>query len=43
MRITFVNEGDWLIFVADLLNAHGESLEDVFERVFRMCIGGVNL
>ena len=43
MRMTFVNEGDSLIFVADLLNAHRESLEDVFERVFRMCIGGVNL
>ena len=43
MRMTFVNEGDSLIFVADLLNAHGESLEDVFERVFHMCIGGVNL
>ena len=34
MRMTFVNEGDSLIFVADLLNAYGESLEDVFERVF---------
>ena len=43
MRMTFVNEGDSLIFVADLLNTHGESLEDVFERVFHMCIGGVNL
>ena len=43
MRMTFVNKGDSLIFVADLLNAYGESLEDVFERVFRMCIGGVNL
>ena len=43
MRMTFVNEGDSLIFVADLLNAYGESLEDVFERVFHMCIGGVNL
>ena len=43
MRMTFINEGDSLIFVADLLNAYGESLEDVFERVFRMCIGGVNL
>ena len=43
MRMTFVNEGDSLIFVADLLNAYGESLEDVFERVFRMFIGGVNL
>ena len=43
MRMTFINEGDLLIFVADLLNAYGESLEDVFERVFRMCIGGVNL
>ena len=43
MRMTFVNKGDLLIFVADLLNAHGESLEDVFERVFRICIGGVNL
>ena len=42
MRMTFVNEGDSLIFVADLLNAYGECLEDVFERVFRMCIGGVN-
>ena len=41
--MTFLNEGDSLIFVADLLNAYGESLEDVFERVFRMCIGGVNL
>ena len=29
--------------MADLLNAYGESLEGVFERVFRMCIGGVNL
>ena len=43
MRMTFVNEGDSLIFVAHLLNAYGESLEDVFERVFHMCIGGVNL
>ena len=43
MRMTFVNEGDPLIFVADLLNAYGESLEGVFERVFHMCIGGVNL
>ena len=43
MRMTFVNEGDSLIFVADLLNAHGKSLEDIFERVFCMCIGGVNL
>ena len=43
MRMTFVNKGDSLIFVADLLNAYGESLEDVFERVFHMCIGGVNL
>ena len=43
MRMTFANEGDLLIFVADLLNAYGESLEDVFERVFHMCIGGVNL
>ena len=33
-RMTFVNEGDLLIFVADLLNAYGESLEGVFERVF---------
>ena len=39
MRMTFVNEGDSLIFVADLLNAHRESLEDVFERVFCMCPG----
>ena len=29
--------------MADLLNAYEESLEDVFERVFHMCIGGVNL
>ena len=43
MRMTFVYERNSLIFVADLLNAYGESLEDVFERVFRMCIGGVNL
>ena len=43
MRMTFVNEGDSLIFVADLLNAYGESLEGVFERVFHMCIGGGNL
>ena len=34
MRMTFVNEGDSLIFVADLLNAHGESLEDVFKGFF---------
>ena len=43
MRMTFVSEGDSLIFVADLLNAYRESLEGVFERVFCMCIGGVNL
>ena len=41
--MTFVNEGDSLIFVADLLNSYRESLEGVFERVFHMCIGGVNL
>ena len=34
MRMTFINEGDLLIFVADLLNAYGESLEGVFESVF---------
>ena len=34
MRMTLVNEGDSLIFVADLLNAYRESLEGVFERVF---------
>ena len=43
MRMTFVNEGDSLTFVSDLLNAYRESLEGVFERVFHMCIGGVNL
>ena len=43
MRMTFVNEGDSLIFVADLLNAYRKFLEGAFERVFRMCIGGVNL
>ena len=42
VRMTFVNEVDSLIFVADLVNAYGESLEGVFERVFHMCIGGVN-
>ena len=34
MRMTFINEGDSSIFVADLLNAYRESLEGVFERVF---------
>ena len=43
LRMTFFNEGDSLIFVVDLLNAYRESLECVFERVFHMCIGGVNL
>ena len=43
MRMIFVNKGDSLIFVADLLNAYRESLEGVFERVLCMCIGGVNL
>ena len=43
MRMTFVNKGDSLIFVADFLNTYGESLEGVFERVFHMCIGDVNL
>ena len=43
MRMTFVSKGDSLIFVADLLNAYRESLEGVSERVFRMCICGVNL
>ena len=43
MRMTFVDQGDTLIFVGDLLNLHGESLESVFERVFRLCVNGVNL
>ena len=30
MRMTFVDKGDTLIFVGDLLNLHGESLEGVF-------------
>ena len=43
MRMTFVDQGDTLIFVGDLLNLHGESLEGVFERVFHLCVTGVNL
>ena len=29
--------------MGDLLNLHGESLDDVSERVFRSCINRVNL
>ena len=43
MRMTFINQGDSLVYVGDLLNLHGEALDDVFERVFRSCINGVNL
>ena len=43
MRMTFLNQGDSLVYVGDLLNLHGEALDDVFERVFRSCINGVNL
>ena len=31
------------MFVGDLLNLYGESLDYIFERVFRACISGVNL
>ena len=41
--MTFLNQGDSLVYVGDLLNLHGEALDDVFERVFRSCINGVNL
>ena len=43
MRMTFSNQGDSLVYVGDLLNLHGEALDDVLERVFRSCINGVNL
>ena len=43
MRMTFVDQGDTLIFVGDLLNLYGELLEGVFEWVFRLCVTGVNL
>ena len=36
MRMTFANEGDTTIFV-------GESLDEIFDRVFRHCTNGVNL
>ena len=41
--MTFINQGDSLVYVGDLLNLHGGALDDVFERVFRSCINGVNL
>ena len=41
--MTFLNQGDSLVYVGDLLNLHGQSLDDVFERVFRSCINRVNL
>ena len=31
------------MFVSDLLSLYGEPLDDIFERVFRACISGVNL
>ena len=34
MRMTFANEGDTTIFVGDLLNLYGESLDEIFDRVF---------
>ena len=43
MRMTFANEGDTTIFVGDLLNLYGESLDEIFDRVFRHCTNGVNL
>ena len=41
--MTFANEGDTMIFVGDLLNLYGESLDEIFNRVFRHCTNGVNL
>ena len=41
--MTFLNQGDSVVFVGDLLNLYGEPLDDIFELVFRACISGVNL
>ena len=41
--MTFANEGDRTIFVGDLLNLYGESLDEIFDRVFHHCTNGVNL
>ena len=41
--MTFANEGDTTLFVGDLLNLYGESLDEIFDRVFRHCMNGVNL
>ena len=43
MRMTFANEGDATIIVGDLLNLYGESLDEIFDRVFHHCTNGVNL
>ena len=41
--MTFANEGDTMIFVGDLLNLYGESLDEIFNRAFHHCMNGVNL
>ena len=41
--MAFSNQGDSVVFVGDLLNLYRESLDNIFERVFRACISGVNL
>ena len=41
--MTFANEGDTTIFVGDLLDLYGESLDEIFSSVFHHCTNGVNV
>ena len=43
MRMTFAQDSESIIFMADLLNFHRDTLDRIFESVFRMCIDSVNL
>ena len=43
MRMTFSQDGDSVIFVRDLLNTHGDTLDRIFGTVLRACVQSGNL
>ena len=43
MKITFLKDGDNVIFVSDLLNINSDALERVFETVFSTMVNGIRL
>ena len=43
MRMTFSQDGDSVIFVGDLLNIHGDALDQSFGTMFRACVQSGNL